>query len=52
MFSTRPVKLKYRFVGEEHGPHVKIVRYVGRGKRVLDVGCVTGYLARRLVENG
>ncbi|OIQ93370.1 ubiquinone biosynthesis O-methyltransferase [mine drainage metagenome] len=28
------------------------VEAVGRDKRVLDVGCATGYLARALVENG
>ena len=35
-----------------HGGHAKMLRLVGRDKRVLDVGCSTGYLARRLVEQG
>ncbi len=52
MFSAKPIKNKYKFVEEEYGPHVKIIRYVGGGRRVLDVGCATGYLAKRFVENG
>jgi O-antigen biosynthesis protein len=32
--------------------HALIVEFVGRGKRVLDVGCATGDLARVLVERG
>jgi len=42
---------KYKFVTEEHGTHVKIIKYVGKNKRILDVGCATGYLARRLIES-
>gem|GEM_PF-6329245 len=33
---------EYRFAADEHNPHVKIVKYVDKGKRVLDVGCATG----------
>jgi len=51
MFSSKSVKEKCGFISEAHGPHMKILRYVGRGKRVLDVGCATGYLAERFVEN-
>ena len=32
--------------------HTQVVRLVGAGKRVLDVGCSTGYVARALVDNG
>jgi GT2 family glycosyltransferase/2-polyprenyl-3-methyl-5-hydroxy-6-metoxy-1,4-benzoquinol methylase len=32
--------------------HSIMVELVGRGKRVLDVGCATGYLDRVLVEHG
>jgi len=41
---------KYRLVADEHNPHVKIIKYVDKGKRVLDVGCATGYLAGKLAE--
>lgn len=32
--------------------HTQVLDLVGRDKRVLDVGCATGYLARLLVTNG
>ena len=32
--------------------HAKLLGLVGSGKRVLDVGCSSGYLARPLVERG
>lgn len=35
-----------------HGGHAKLLALVGSGKRVLDVGCSSGYLARPLVEHG
>jgi 2-polyprenyl-3-methyl-5-hydroxy-6-metoxy-1,4-benzoquinol methylase len=35
-----------------HGGHAKLLALVGSGKRVLDVGCSSGYLARPLVANG
>ena len=36
-----------------HGGHVRLLALVGAGeKRVLDVGCSSGYLARPLVERG
>lgn len=35
-----------------HGGHAKLLALVGSGKRVLDVGCSSGYLARPLVERG
>lgn len=34
------------------GGHAKLLGLVGRDKRVLDVGCSSGYLARPLVERG
>jgi 2-polyprenyl-3-methyl-5-hydroxy-6-metoxy-1,4-benzoquinol methylase/outer membrane murein-binding lipoprotein Lpp len=36
----------------EDNSHTMMVRLVGANKRVLDVGCANGYLARVLVENG
>ncbi len=35
-----------------HGSHEKLLDLLGRPERVLDVGCATGYLARRLKERG
>jgi 2-polyprenyl-3-methyl-5-hydroxy-6-metoxy-1,4-benzoquinol methylase len=35
-----------------HGGHAKLLGLVGSGKRVLDLGCSSGYLARPLVEHG
>ena len=35
-----------------HGGHAKLLGLVGAGKRVLDIGCSSGYLARPLVERG
>lgn len=35
-----------------HGGHAKLLALVGSNKRVLDVGCSSGYLARPLVERG
>jgi 2-polyprenyl-3-methyl-5-hydroxy-6-metoxy-1,4-benzoquinol methylase len=34
------------------GGHAKLLALVGSGKRVLDVGCSSGYLARPLVADG
>jgi 2-polyprenyl-3-methyl-5-hydroxy-6-metoxy-1,4-benzoquinol methylase len=34
------------------GGHRKLIALVGRDARVLDVGCSSGYLARKLVEQG
>jgi len=34
------------------GGHARLLELVGSGKRVLDVGCSSGYLARPLVERG
>jgi 2-polyprenyl-3-methyl-5-hydroxy-6-metoxy-1,4-benzoquinol methylase len=35
-----------------HGGHAKLIKAVGSGRRVLDVGCSTGYLAEQLVRRG
>jgi 2-polyprenyl-3-methyl-5-hydroxy-6-metoxy-1,4-benzoquinol methylase len=35
-----------------HRAHAKLLRAVGTGKRVLDVGCSSGYLAQPLSERG
>jgi 2-polyprenyl-3-methyl-5-hydroxy-6-metoxy-1,4-benzoquinol methylase len=34
------------------GGHARLLEFVGEDKRVLDVGCSSGYLARPLVERG
>ncbi len=34
------------------GGHARLLELVGTDKRVLDVGCSSGYLARPLVERG
>lgn len=39
-------------LGRENNSHSLMVALVGSGKRVLDLGCATGYLARSLVERG
>lgn len=36
----------------EHGSHMKIIKQVGHGKCVLDVGTATGCLAKELKRNG
>lgn len=35
-----------------HGGHRKLLEAVGNGKRVLDIGCSTGYLDRALQQRG
>jgi len=31
-----------------HSPHVKIINHIGYNKKVLDIGCSTGYIAKEL----
>lgn len=40
------------FNSNPYGIHLKALNLVGRNKRVLEVGCATGQMSRRLVENG
>ncbi len=35
-----------------HGGHERLLTLAGSPRRALDVGCSTGYLARRIVERG
>lgn len=40
------------FNDNPYGSHMRVIRLVGSGKRVLDVGCSSGYLDMRLKEMG
>ncbi len=39
---------KYKFDKSPHGAHIKIINNVERNKKVLDIGCATGYIGREL----
>jgi len=41
-----------KFFEVPYGPHVKMVQLVGNNKKVLEVGCATGYISEKLKENG
>jgi 2-polyprenyl-3-methyl-5-hydroxy-6-metoxy-1,4-benzoquinol methylase len=43
---------RYAYNERPHGGHEKLLTLVGRAGRVLDVGCASGYLARRLRSCG
>lgn len=49
--TEREVK-KHAFCSSPHESHMKIITNVGKGKKVLDVGCSSGYLSKRFKENG
>lgn len=52
MFSSKKDVKTYFFHTSPHGSHMKIVKHVGENKKVLDIGCATGYLAKRFKGNG
>lgn len=41
-----------KFAEDPFAAHKKIVEFVGKNKKVLDVGCATGEIAKKLSENG
>jgi len=43
---------RYVFDLSPYGAHMKIISYVSKNKKVLDVGCATGYLAKQMKKNG
>jgi 2-polyprenyl-3-methyl-5-hydroxy-6-metoxy-1,4-benzoquinol methylase len=40
------------FNSDPYGAHMKAVSLVGYNKKVLEVGCATGQISRRLTANG
>jgi 2-polyprenyl-3-methyl-5-hydroxy-6-metoxy-1,4-benzoquinol methylase len=51
--STESPAEKYQLsIFSPHGLHAKIIKWVGENKKVLDVGCATGYLGRELKKKG
>ncbi len=50
--SNSPGKYSYLYRAESWHQHKRIVHLVGVGKKVLDVGCASGYLAGRFKRNG
>ncbi len=42
----------YEFDPRPFGSHVSVLRLVGVNKRVLEVGCFSGYFSERLRDNG
>ncbi len=41
-----------KFIPDPYGAHEKMVQSVGAKKKVLEVGCATGYISEKLKENG
>ncbi|MBU3957243.1 class I SAM-dependent methyltransferase [Patescibacteria group bacterium] len=50
MFEIKENLEEYQFDPSSHSPNVKILNLIKSGKKVLDVGCASGYLAARLVK--
>lgn len=49
------IQLKYKYNTYDpypFGAHARIVEFIGTNKKVLEVGCATGYISKRLKENG
>ncbi len=47
------MELKYTAYSDtKHGAHEKVLVFVGSGKKVLEIGCATGYLSAKMKENG
>lgn len=51
MFEPKKVVETYKFNSSPYGSHMKIIDLVGEKKKVLDVGCATGYLDEYLKKN-
>ncbi len=42
----------FRLEKDELGAHQKIISWVGKNRKVLEVGCASGYISEKLVQNG
>jgi O-antigen biosynthesis protein len=49
---TKDAKGMYEYNPRPHGSQEKLIALIGRPRRVLDVGCSTGYLAQRIQGRG
>jgi len=36
----------------EYSAHTMLVKFTGKNKKVLEIGCATGYISKKLKENG
>jgi len=43
---------KYKFDPNPYAAHRKLIKLIGKDKKVLDVGCATGYISKHLSQNG
>jgi len=48
MFKIKKSAQKYKFDPSPHSPNVKILNLIKSNKKVLDIGCSSGYLAEKL----
>jgi methionine biosynthesis protein MetW len=48
MFQIKENLGEYQFDSSPYSPNMKILNLIPPGKKVLDVGCASGYLAKRL----